>query len=80
MPALRWKCLKNLASDETSYRSITDIWFEHSALAPGFEKIADKKLNLIVATDHGSVRVNTPQKWLVINKPPPTFGISMAAI
>ena len=54
--------LKELASDETSYRSITKSWFEHSALHQALKKIADKKIRLIVATDHGTVRVNTPCK------------------
>lgn len=54
--------LKELASDETSYRSITASWFEHSPLHQALKKIADKKITLIVATDHGSVRVNRPSK------------------
>ena len=54
--------LKELAADEVSYRSLTASWFEHSPLHQALKKIADKKLNLIVATDHGSVRVNSPQK------------------
>jgi CheY-like chemotaxis protein len=54
--------LKELASDEVSYRSITASWFEHSPLHQALKKIADKKINLIVATDHGSVRVNRPSK------------------
>ncbi len=54
--------LKELASDETSYRSITNSWFEHSPLHQALKKIADKKINIILATDHGSVRVKTPCK------------------
>jgi len=54
--------LKELASDEASYRSITASWFEHSPLHQALRKIADKPLTLIVATDHGSVRVKTPYK------------------
>jgi CheY-like chemotaxis protein len=54
--------LKELASDEISYRSITTSWFEHSPLHQALKKIADKKINLILATDHGSVRVKTPCK------------------
>ncbi|HYF31857.1 MAG TPA: response regulator [Chitinophagaceae bacterium] len=54
--------LKELAGDETSYRSITASWFEHSPLHQALKKIADKKVNLILATDHGSVRVKTPYK------------------
>ncbi|CAN5841623.1 PglZ domain-containing protein [soil metagenome] len=54
--------LKELAGDETSYRSITESWFEHSPLHQALKKIADKKLTLIVATDHGTTRVKTPVK------------------
>ncbi|TKK71923.1 bifunctional response regulator/alkaline phosphatase family protein [Ilyomonas limi] len=54
--------LKELASDEVSYRSITRSWFEHSALHQALKKIADKKINIVLATDHGSVRVKTPYK------------------
>ncbi|MDB5231335.1 MAG: bifunctional response regulator/alkaline phosphatase family protein [Chitinophagaceae bacterium] len=54
--------LKELASDEISYRSITRSWFEHSPLNQALKKIADKKINIVLATDHGSVRVNTPYK------------------
>lgn len=54
--------LKELAGDETSYRSITVSWFEHSPLHQALKRIADRKINLIVATDHGSVRVRTPVK------------------
>ncbi len=54
--------LKELASDESSYRSLTASWFEHSPLHQALKKIADKPLTLIIATDHGSVRVKTPCK------------------
>jgi CheY-like chemotaxis protein len=54
--------LKELAGDEKSYRSVTKSWFEHSALHQALKKIADKKINLIVATDHGTVRVKSPFK------------------
>jgi CheY-like chemotaxis protein len=54
--------LKELAGDEVSYRSVTASWFEHSPLHQALKKIADKKVKLIIATDHGSVRVKTPAK------------------
>ncbi len=54
--------LKELAGDETSYRSITSSWFEHSPLHQALKKIAEKKITLIVATDHGTTRVKTPVK------------------
>ncbi|WP_127133198.1 bifunctional response regulator/alkaline phosphatase family protein [Pseudoflavitalea rhizosphaerae] len=54
--------LKELAGDEISYRSVTKSWFEHSPLHQALKKIADKKINLVLATDHGSVQVKTPAK------------------
>jgi hypothetical protein len=54
--------LKELANDERSYRSITRSWFEHSPLYEALKKVADKKVQLILATDHGSIRVRTPVK------------------
>ncbi|SEW16574.1 Response regulator receiver domain-containing protein [Chitinophaga sp. YR573] len=54
--------LKELAGDEASYRSITASWFEHSPLHQALKRIADKKINIVLATDHGNVRVKTPVK------------------
>jgi CheY-like chemotaxis protein len=54
--------LKELAGDEVSYRSITASWFEHSPLHQALKKIADKNIRIVLATDHGSVRVKTPAK------------------
>jgi CheY-like chemotaxis protein len=54
--------LKELAGDEISYRSITTSWFEHSPLNQALKRIADKNIKIVLATDHGSVRVKTPAK------------------
>jgi len=54
--------LKELAGDEVSYRSVTASWFEHSPLHQALKKIADKNIRIILATDHGTVRVKTPVK------------------
>ncbi len=54
--------LKELAGDEISYRSLTQSWFEHSPLHLALKKIANKPVNVIVATDHGTTRVKTPAK------------------
>jgi hypothetical protein len=56
--------LKELAGDEMSYRSITASWFEHSPLHQALKKLADKKIRIVLATDHGSIRVKTPCKVL----------------
>jgi CheY-like chemotaxis protein len=54
--------LKELAGDEKSYRSVTRSWFEHSPLRQALRRVADKPLTLVIATDHGSVRVKTPAR------------------
>lgn len=54
--------LKELASDEVSYRSLTVSWFEHSPLYRALKRIADKDIQLFITTDHGTVRVQKPSK------------------
>jgi len=54
--------LKELAGDEVSYRSLTVSWFEHSPLFRALKKIADKNIQILLTTDHGTVRVKTPSK------------------
>lgn len=54
--------IKELAEDEAAYRSLTLSWFEHSPLLEIIQFIAEKKANLIITTDHGSVRVKNPSK------------------
>ncbi len=54
--------LKELASDEISYRSLTKSWFEHSPLHQALKKISDKKIKIVLATDHGTVKVKNPCK------------------
>ncbi len=54
--------LKELASDEVSYRSLTKSWFEHSPLHQALKKVADKNIKLIITTDHGTIRVKNAHK------------------
>ena len=54
--------LKELASDEKAYRSLTKSWFLHSPLWSALQKISKKKVRLIIATDHGTIRVNDPSR------------------
>lgn len=67
--------LKELAGDEASYRSITASWFEHSPLYAALKKIADKKITMIVATDHGSVRGERHRKLKVIGDKQTTVNL-----
>ena len=54
--------LKELAPDEHAYREITRTWFSNSPLFEALRKLADKKVNIIITTDHGSIRVKEPVK------------------
>ncbi len=54
--------IRELADDEAAYRSLTLSWFRHSPLFEALQKIAEKKVKLVITTDHGSVRVQNPVK------------------
>lgn len=54
--------IRDLASDEAAYRSLTLSWFEHSMLFELIKKLAEKNVKLIITTDHGSIRVQNPVK------------------
>ncbi len=54
--------LKELAGDEISYRSLVTSWFEHSPLFRALKRIADKGIQILLTTDHGSVKVKNPSK------------------
>ncbi len=54
--------IRELADDEAAYRSLTASWFEHSPLNDIFDKIAEMKCDVVVTTDHGTIRVKDPSK------------------
>lgn len=54
--------IRELAPDESAYRSITYSWFQHSSLLEALKKIAEKKVKLVITTDHGTIRVKHPYK------------------
>jgi len=56
--------IRELADDEPAYRSLTLQWFDHSPLKDVFEFLAEKRVDVIITTDHGSVRVSDPVKVL----------------
>ena len=56
--------IRELASDDGAYRSLTLSWFNHSPLLEIFRYLAEKDVNLVITTDHGSIRVNNPVKIL----------------
>ncbi|MBA2612323.1 MAG: PglZ domain-containing protein [Bacteroidetes bacterium] len=56
--------IRELAENETSYRSITYSWFEHSPLLDIIKQLAAKKIKVVITTDHGTVHVKEPTKIL----------------
>ena len=56
------KVIKELADDDSAYRSLTSSWFEHSPLNDIITKISKQGAKLIITTDHGTINVNKPSK------------------
>ena len=56
------RMVRELASDEKAYRSITASWFHNSPVRDLFSALAQTDAKVIITTDHGSIRVNNPIK------------------
>ena len=56
------KMVRELANNESAYRSITLSWFRHSVIADLFRELAQTDYRVIITTDHGSIRANNPVK------------------
>lgn len=56
------RMVRELASDEKAYRSITASWFRNSPVSELFRELAKTDAKIIITTDHGSIRVNNPIK------------------
>jgi DNA-binding response OmpR family regulator len=56
------KMVRELASNETAYRSITLSWFRHSAISELFRMLASSDYKVLITTDHGSIRATRPIK------------------
>jgi len=54
--------IRELAFDESSYRSLVHSWFQHSYLYELLKHITAHDIKLVITTDHGAVRVNNPIK------------------
>ena len=54
------RMVRELASNEAAYRSITLSWFRHSAVADLFRALAQSNYRILLTTDHGSIRCQTP--------------------
>ena len=56
------KMVRELANNESAYRSITLSWFRHSVIANLFRELAQSDYRILITTDHGSIRANNPVK------------------
>jgi CheY-like chemotaxis protein len=56
------KMVRELASTEAAYRSITLSWFRHSSIKELFKVLAESDYRIIITTDHGTIRVDNPIK------------------
>jgi CheY-like chemotaxis protein len=54
--------IRELAENESAYRSITASWFEHSPLFDILRQLAARKVKVVITTDHGTVHVKEPTK------------------
>lgn len=52
--------VRELAEDEKAYRSVTLSWLEHSPLIEIIKALSEKDVNVVITTDHGSVRIDRP--------------------
>ncbi len=56
------RMVRELANNESAYRSITLSWLRHSVIADFFRQLAQTDCRVIVTTDHGSIRCTKPVK------------------
>ena len=56
------RMVRELANNESAYRSITLSWFRHSVIADFFRYLAQSDYKVSVTTDHGSIRCTRPVK------------------
>lgn len=56
------KMVRELANNESAYRSITLSWFRHSVVGELLKALSQTDCTVIVTTDHGSIRASKPIK------------------
>ncbi len=54
------KMMRELAHDEAAYHSLTLSWFKHSPIIELFRQIAAQGYEIVLTTDHGTIRVAEP--------------------
>lgn len=56
------RMIRELASSNAAYRSITQSWFRHNSILDLFRRIAAAGIPVLLTTDHGTIRVTNPVK------------------
>lgn len=56
------RMVRELAGNESAYRSITLSWFRHTPVKELFSRLASLDYDILITTDHGSIRVDAPTK------------------
>jgi hypothetical protein len=56
------KMIRELAQDESAYRSLTLSWFEHSPLLELLKVLSQEKVRVVITTDHGTTLVDEARK------------------
>ena len=56
------KMVRDLANNESAYRSITLSWFRHSVMSELLRRLSQTDYKVIITTDHGSIRVSKAVK------------------
>lgn len=56
------KMVRELANNESAYRSITLSWFRHSVVGELLKALTQTDCTVILTTDHGSIRASKPIK------------------
>lgn len=54
--------IKELASNDKAYRSLTQSWFKNSPLLEIIQQAQNMGMKLIITTDHGTINVKQPSK------------------
>jgi CheY-like chemotaxis protein len=54
--------IRELAGNDSAYRSLVLSWFQHSQLLDLIRLLAENGITVVFTTDHGSIRVNNPIK------------------
>ncbi len=56
------KMIRELANSEAAYRSLTESWYKHSSIGDLLDFLSEQSVKIVLTTDHGTIRVNTPVK------------------